>query len=106
MANLQVLGEQLKDVLSQPWVEAALLPQLQTISSNLRELQGSVDKVTRMREQDALTDQLALIASGIQGMGTELAEVAASSKETELVDRHQGQRAIGVFTIGNLFSLP
>jgi len=63
--------------LAEPRIEAALLPQLSTISDQLEQLKSSVDE---NRSQNDVAEQLKEITQGVQHMGQGLSEVSETAK--------------------------
>jgi hypothetical protein len=75
--GLSSLGKDLNKTLEQPRIEAALLPQLSTISDQLQQLKSSVDD---SGSQSDVAEQLKAITQGVQHMGQGLAEVSETAK--------------------------
>ena len=75
--GLSSLGKDLNNTLEQPRIEAALLPQLSTISDQLQQIKSSVDD---NGSQSDVAEQLKEITRGVQHMGKGLSEVSETAK--------------------------
>lgn len=76
--GLGSLSQELTSTLAQPRIEAALLPQLSTISNQLEQLKVSGDESANQAE---VAEQLKAISRGVQHMGEELSTVSETAKK-------------------------